>query len=106
MLFLGVDVLKLSLGPFVWDCLKKPIEVREFRNIVKNIVSQAKKHKKEMRFCSQKLTSCYIMIPGKKPVYLGNLLTCIDVFCEVLYLSSESLFSLPFLAKEISDTLD
>lgn len=71
MLFLGVDVLKLSLCPFVWHCLKKPIEVREFSSNVKNVVSHAKKHKKEMRFCIQKSTSCYIIIPGKKPIYTG-----------------------------------
>lgn len=41
MCCLGVNVLKLSLCPFVWHYLKKTIEVREFRSIDKNIVSQA-----------------------------------------------------------------
>lgn len=78
--FLGVDVLKLSLCPFVWHCLKKPIEVREFSSSVKNVVSPAKTQKRN-EILYLKIDFLLHYDSWKEADLLGNLLTCIDFFC-------------------------
>lgn len=61
---------------------------------------QVQQKEKKMRFCTQKAASCYIAIPGKEPLYSGNLFWWIDFFsishCQ--YLSLLSRFSLSLFA--------
>ncbi|XP_035561106.1 histone acetyltransferase KAT2B isoform X3 [Canis lupus baileyi] len=81
----GKPVVEGSLEkkpPFEKPSIEQPIEVKGIQEHCDKHCKSSKKHKKEMRLCIQKLTSCYIVIPGKTLVYLRNLLTHIDFFCE------------------------